>query len=49
MNTSTGLTGIIIQSRLLETRLRHEDHRRATWTVLAFVAGVACGIVIAFL
>jgi len=44
MNTQTGLTGIIIQSRMLEARQRAANYRLAVWTVLAFVVGLAAGI-----
>ena len=44
VNTSTGLTGIIIQLRRLEARQHAADYRLAVWTVLAFVVGLAAGI-----
>lgn len=49
MNASTGITGIIIQSRLLESRQHAQDYRLAVWTALAFAVGLASGLALVWM
>lgn len=48
-DSDQSITGILIQARMLEARLYHEDERRAVWTVCGFAAGFLVGVCVVIL